>query len=758
MKNQSKAKSIIMLVLIIAATVLFMYWGIKGMDNIPLGLDLKGGVSITYQTSEENPDAQDMADTIYKLQKRAEGRSTEAAVYQEGSDRINIDIPGVTDANEILAELGKPGSLSFREGSILEGDEYMSYGGLTVITNDEGNMDILADEDGNVLLSSYDRGGNLYVFPVSQEVLTGSDVKDAGVYRAEGQNGAADSYEVQLILNDEGVRKFADATSRNIGRPIAIVYDNSLVSAPIVNDAITGGTASISGNFDIDSAQNLASTIRLGALKLELTELRSNTVGARLGQSAIETSIKAAIVGLIIIFILMIVLYRAAGVAASVALTLYTGLILIVLKKDFFNVTLTLSGIAGIILSIGMAVDANVIIFTRIKEELGLRRTVAEAIDAGFHKALSAILDGNITTLIAAAVLYIKGSGTVKGFAQTLALGIILSMVTAIFVTRWLLKAFYGLGMDKAKFFGTKAPVEKPIDFVSKKKIFYIISGTVIALGIVFFAIKGFNYGLDFSGGTTSNVTFNEDMTLEEIQTKVVPVVVSATGEQSPEVSKVSGTNEVLIRTKSLDADTREKLSSALADEFNVDVELITSENISGSISSEMKTDALVAIVIAVVLMLLYIWFRFKNFNFAASAVLALVHDVLVMLTMYVIFRWSVGSTFIACILTIVGYSINATIVIFDRIRENMKLKAGMSREGLVNQSITETLTRSIFTSLTTFIMVAVLYVLGVSSVREFALPLMIGVVAGCYSSVCVTGNLWLEFVKKAEAKKASKK
>lgn len=756
MKNQSKAKSIIMLVLIIAATAALMYLGIQNMGNITLGLDLNGGVSITYQTSESNPSAQDMSDTIYKLQKRAENYSTEAAVYQEGSDRINIDIPGVTDANEILAELGKPGSLSFREGSILEGDEYMSYGGLTVITNDEGNMDILADEDGNVLLSSYDRGGNLYVFPVSQEVLTGSDVKDAGVYRAEGQNGAADSYEVQLILNDEGVRKFADATSRNIGRPIAIVYDNSLVSAPIVNDAITGGTASISGNFDIDSAQNLASTIRLGALKLELTELRSNTVGARLGQSAIETSIKAAIVGLIIIFILMIVLYRAAGVAASVALTLYTGLILILL--DAFDVTLTLSGIAGIILSIGMAVDANVIIFTRIKEELGLRRTVAEAIDAGFHKALSAILDGNITTLIAAAVLYIKGSGTVKGFAQTLALGIILSMVTAIFVTRWLLKAFYGLGMDKAKFFGTKAPVEKPIDFVSKKKIFYIISGTVIALGIVFFAIKGFNYGLDFSGGTTSNVTFNEDMTLEEIQTKVVPVVVSATGEQSPEVSKVSGTNEVLIRTKSLDADTREKLSSALADEFNVDVELITSENISGSISSEMKTDALVAIVIAVVLMLLYIWFRFKNFNFAASAVLALVHDVLVMLTMYVIFRWSVGSTFIACILTIVGYSINATIVIFDRIRENMKLKAGMSREGLVNQSITETLTRSIFTSLTTFIMVAVLYVLGVSSVREFALPLMIGVVAGCYSSVCVTGNLWLEFVKKAEAKKASKK
>lgn len=717
MKNQSKAKSIIMLVLIIAATAAFMYLGIQNMKNITLGLDLNGGVSITYQTSEANPDAQDMADTIYKLQKRAENYSTEAAVYQEGSDRINIDIPGVTDANEILAELGKPGSLLFMEGTY--------------------------DADGNIT-------------GLENVVLEGSDVKDAGVYRVEGKNGAADSYEVQLILNDEGAKKFADATTRNVGRPIYIIYDDQIVSYPTVNEPITGGTASISGNFDVDSAQNLASTIRLGALKLELTELRSNTVGARLGQSAIETSIKAAIAGLIIIFILMIILYRAAGVAASFALTLYTGLILILL--DAFDVTLTLSGIAGIILSIGMAVDANVIIFTRIKEELGLQRSVAEAIDAGFHKALSAILDGNITTLIAAAVLYIKGSGTVKGFAQTLALGIILSMVTAIFVTRWLLRAFYGLGIDKARFFGTKAPVEKPVDFVSKKKLFYIVSGAVIALGIVFMAVKGFNYGLDFSGGTTSNVTFNEDMTIEQIQAEVVPVVVEATGEQSPEVSKVSGTNEVLIRTKSLDADAREALSSALADKFNVDVELITSENISGSISSEMKQDALVAIIIAVVLMLLYIWFRFKNFNFAASAVLALVHDVLVMLTMYVLFRWSVGSTFIACILTIVGYSINATIVIFDRIRENMKLKAGMSREELVNLSITETLTRSVFTSLTTFIMVAVLYVLGVSSVREFALPLMIGVIAGCYSSVCVTGNLWLEFTKKTEVNKKAGK
>ena len=725
MKQWSKVKSVIVLLLILAATVFVVWQGASTMENIPLGLDLNGGVSITYQTSEANPSAQDMSDTIYKLQKRAENYSTEASVYQEGANRINIDIPGVSNADEILEELGKPGSLQFMEGT-------------------------------------YDADGNLT--DLSTVVLTGTDVKDAGVYKNEGQNGAADSYEVSLVLTDEGAKKFADATTRNVGKPIYIIYDDQVVSYPTVNEPITGGQAVITGNFDIDEAQNLASTIRLGALKLELTELRSNTVGARLGETAISTSIKAAVVGLIIIFVLMIALYRLAGVAASIALAMYTGLILIFLQRDAFNVTLTLSGIAGIILSIGMAVDANVIIFTRIQEELGLQKSVGEAIEAGFHKALSAILDGNITTLIAAGVLYLMGSGTVKGFATTLALGIVVSMLTALFITRWLLNCFYGLGVNTAKAFGTKKPVEKALAISKNKKVFYAISGAVIAIGLIFgifHAAKdgsAFSYGLDFAGGTTTNVTFNEDMPLEKVQSEVIPVVVSATGDQSPQVSKVTGTNEVLIRTKSLNQEQRAALDDALAEKFGADKELITAENISGAISAEMKRDALVALAVAVVLMLLYIWFRFKEFAFAASAVLALVHDVCVMLTFYILFRWSVGSTFIACILTIVGYSINATIVIFDRIRENKALHANMSPAKLVDLSVTETLSRSLFTSLTTFIMVFVLYILGVSSVREFALPLMIGIVAGCYSSVCVTGNLWQLLAAKIAGKKSATK
>ena len=710
MKEQSKGSALFKLILILAATVAFCILGVNNMKNIKLGLDLDGGVSITYQASEENPSAVDMADTIYKLQKRAENYSNEASVYQEGSNRINIDIPGVSDANAILQELGKPGSLQF-------------------------------------VTFAYDESGN--VTGIGDVVIEGADVQTAGVAQHEGKAGESDSYEVGLTLTADGAKKFADATTANVGKQIAIIYDDEIVSAPVVNEPITGGQCSITGNFDYDTAFNLASTIRLGALKLELTELRSNVVGARLGQQAIATSLKAGLIGFLIVIAIMLFLYRVAGLAASVALSMYVGLILILL--DAFEITLTLPGIAGIILSIGMAVDANGIIFTRIKEELGLQRSVGEAIHAGFNKALSAIVDGNVTTIIAAAVLYFRGSGTVRGFAQTLALGIILSMVTALFITRWLLNAFYALGADSAELYGTKKPVEKPYNFVKKSKIAYCISLAIIVLGFVLMGVNKagtgdiLNYGLDFKGGTSTNVTFNEDLTLDEISESVVPVVVEATGDMSPQVQKVAGTNEVLIRTTSLDTDARLKLNDALADAFQVDKELITAENISGSVSAEMKRDAIVAVVMATILMLLYIWFRFKNIYFASSAVLALVHDVLVTLTFYALFKWSVGSTFIACMLTIVGYSINATIVIFDRIRENLKEEKNINKttEEIVDLSITETLSRSLFTSLTTFVMVFCLFIFGVSSIREFALPLMAGIICGGYSSVCVTGPLW---------------
>lgn len=682
--------------------------------KIKLGLDLAGGVSITYQTVEPNPSDEDMADTIYKLQQRVQNYSTEAEVYREGGNRINIDIPGVSDANAILDELGKPGSL-------------------------------------------------IFVDPQGNTVLTGDQVATAkaGIIDNNGNS----EYVVSLTFTDEGSKAFAEATARLIGQRIAIIYDNVIYSNPTVQTAITGGTAQITGMTSYDEAKNLASTIRIGSLSLELEELRSNVVGAKLGQEAISTSMKAAAVGFVILAVFMVAVFLLPGFASVLALSLYV--ILEILLLSAFEITLTLPGIAGIILSIGMAVDANVIIFTRIKEEIGLGKSVNEAINLGFKKALSAIVDGNVTTLIAAAVLYLRGSGTVKGFAQTLALGIILSMFTALFVTRFIMKAFYNIGLDNPKLYGKKLAA-KPINFVGMKNITIAVSVVVILVGIVGAGVNKakygdlFNYGIDFRGGTSTNVTFNEDYSLDRISKEVVPVVESVTGEAGTQTQKVEGSNEVIIKTRTLSVDEREKLNSALAQKFGVDAEKITAESISGAVSSEMKKDAVVATVIATILMLLYIWFRFKDFRFATSSVLALVHDVLVVIAFYALLRWSVGSTFIACILTIVGYSINATIVIFDRIRENKVLLSKATKEEIINTSVTETLTRSIYSSLTTFIMIFVLFIMGVSSIREFALPIMVGIVAGTYSSVFLSSIFWYifsnRFDKKIEQKKEEQK
>ena len=671
--------------------------------GIKLGLDLAGGVSITYQAVDENPSEEAMADTQYKLQQRVESYSSEAEVYQEGGNRINIDIPGVSDANQVLEELGKPGSLLF------------------------------VDESG-------------------MTVLEGTDVASAkGMSYKHNQTGQL-SYEVLLTFTDEGAQKFAEVTAANIGKIIYIIYDGEIKSAPTVQTAITGGQASITGMDSYEEAERLATTIRIGSLSLELEELRSNVVGAKLGQEAIYTSLKAAAIGFAIVCVFMIAVYRIPGLASSFALTLYVALMLILLAA--FEVTLTLPGIAGIILSIGMAVDANVIIFTRIKEEIGVGKTVRSAIKTGFAKALSAIVDGNITTLIAAAVLFWRGSGTVKGFASTLAIGIVLSMFTALFVTKFAMNTLFELGFTDAKFYGVRKE-KQPVDFLGKQKLWIAVSCVAVIAGIAGMAMNKasiggiFNYGLDFKGGTSTNVTFNEDMTLEQISNEVVPVVEEITGNAGTQTQKVAGTTEVIIKTRTLNVEERQALDAALAEHFGVDENKIVAESISGAISNEMKKDAIVATAIATVCMLIYIWIRFKNIRYAGSAVIALVHDVAVVLACYALAKWSMGSTAIACLLTIVGYSINATIVIFDRIREHIKMeqneygKLHSDLKDLVNLSITETFTRSINTSFTTFVMVLILFIMGVSSIREFALPLMAGILCGTYSSVCLTGTLW---------------
>ena len=752
-----KSRAVISLIVYVLILGLLGYTAVFGVgsdrsgsaSSIKLGLDLAGGVSITYQVvGDENPSAEDMNDTIYKLQQRVQNYSTEAQVYQEGADRINIEIPGVTDANAILEELGKPGSLYFISQTDSEGNQNYT-GGLTV------------DADGN-LVPQYVLNKTIdELLADGSVIITGTEVVDAQARAQQDQQMGNVENVVTLTLNDTGAAAFAEATEKayNNGESIAIYYDDAIVSAPNVNAVITDGNAVITmGQGGAEEAQQLASTIRIGGLKLELEELRSNVVGAQLGSEAIRTSLIAAAAGFALVVVFMIAVYYVAGFAASLALCLYAELMVILLYA--FEATLTLPGIAGIILSVGMAVDANVIIFARIREELATGKTVQSSIKIGFNKALSAILDGNITTLIAAIVLYFMGSGTIRGFSITLMLGIIISMFTALFVTKFLINALYAVGIQSEKAYGVGRE-RKTINFLSKKHLFFGLSAAVIVLGFVVMGVNKaqtgmpLNYSLDFVGGTSTTMTLNEDMSIEEIDAQIVPQIEEITGDANVQTTKVAGSNQVIIKTRTLNVEERERFADTMAENFGVDRNSITAETISATISSEMQADAIKAIIVSTILMLLYIWFRFKDIRFGASSVLALVHDVLVVLAFYAVAKVSVGNTFIACMLTIVGYSINATIVIFDRIRENLRdRRGGDDLQELVNRSISQTLSRSIFTSLTTFFMVAALEVFGVSSIREFALPLIAGIVCGTYSSICLTGAMWFvfrtKFVKKA--------
>ena len=579
--------------------------------------------------------------------------------------------------------------------------------------------------------------------------MTGDMVEDAQGATATDRYGNK-QYIVSLKLTDEGAKIFGEVTSENIGKNLPIVYDGETISYPQVQSAITGGEAQITGMSSFEEADNLATQIRIGSLSLQLSELESSVVGAQLGSQAIASSLKAGAIGLAIVMVFMIVMYAVPGIAASLALAIYTTLVIATLY--LFDITLTLPGIAGIILGIGMAVDANVIVFARIREEIATGKSVQTSMKIGFQKAMSAILDGNITTLIASVVLMALGSGTVKGFAYTLMIGIILSLFTAMVVTRYILYSLYALGLKSEKLYG-RAKERKSIDFIGKKAVFFTISGIIIAAGLISMGVhsategKALNYGLDFMGGTSTTADFGKDMSIEDIENDIVPYVEKVTGDSDVQATKVEGTTQVTIKTRTLSLDERQELEDTLAENCDVDASTITSQSISSTISGEMRSDALKAVIVSCIFMLLYIWFRFKDIRFAASAILALVHDVLVVITVYALVRISVGSTFIACVLTIVGYSINDTIVIFDRIRENLALKTGKQtaeelRE-VANKSLTQTLSRSINTSITTFIMVVMLYILGVASIRDFSLPLMAGLVCGAYSSICIATELW---------------
>ena len=747
-----KSKAIIILLCALLVLLGVGYVDLYGVDaegtasasDISLGLDLAGGVSITYQVvGDEEPDATDMADTIAKLQKRVENYSKEAIVYQEGTDRINIEIPGVTDANKILEELGRPGSLYFIAETDKDGNANYS-------------MQAVTDAQGNV---SYAYALNKTIDELKADgsiMLEGTDVKTATAGSIKDQTMGNSTYAVDLVMTEEGTKKFEEAT-RNAyekGETLGIYYDGSFVSVPSVKGVFSDGNAQISPMSSYEEAESLASTIRIGGLKLELEELHSKVVGAQLGVEAISTSLKAAVIGFIVVAVFMIAVYFLPGFASVIALGIYVALVVLLLNG--FDLTLTLSGIAGIILSIGMAVDANVIIFERIKEEMAAGKTVKSAIDSGFKRAFTAILDSNITTLIACGVLFFLGTGTIVGFATTLGIGVIVSMFTALTITHFLLRRMVDFHIRNPKAYGLRERKEEKKHFPILKnfKIFSGISVVLIVTGLVAlillpFGKNLFNLSIDFAGGTEMEFNMHTAVT-QDIQTEVSDLFKDATGVDASSVtSSGDGNEDVLIRSTSIDSEQRAAVIDKMLEKYSLaDTDILNNNDVSASVGSDLQRSAFICSILAILLMLVYITFRFELTS-GLAAICCLVHDLLVMLSVYVLLQIPLDSNFIAAALTILGYSINASIIVFDRVRENLRTARKEPFEVIGEKSIWQTMGRTINTTLTTLFTIGMVYILGVPSLKQFTLPLIVGILAGGWSSVMLSTGLWGFFRKK---------
>jgi len=710
----------IFLAMVVSIVILVMGIGEAGhlsVTNIRQGLDLRGGVTILYEADIDNPSSADMDAANSLLRTRLDSRGyTEATVAQEGPGRIRVDIPGVEDAETAIAQIGATAMLVF------------------------------TDEAGNPLLD-------------------GSHVSAASA----GLDGA-NQIAVFLEFNALGRQLFSDATRDNLHRQIFIWMDDELLSAPVVNVPITDGSAVISGGqMTMDSANLLATQIRQGSLPFGLNVETFSTVGARLGADALRTSIIAGIIGLLLVLTFMAVFYKTMGLAADIALVIYALIFMLIVSG--LGITLSLPGIAGLILSIGMATDANIVIFERIREEIATGKTMRAAMRTGYRRAWPAIVDSNVTTLIAGGVLFWLGTGPIMGFAQMLIIGILLSMFTCLLVTRVITVCLMDLGIIKPHHLISKQQKEaleeaggrevepdltqKPI--VQNRKWYFIISSAILAIGIVFAVVHTslgngfFDLDVEFSGGTSFVITTDVPLVNSEVE----EIVRNITGESAPQVQLFSNMYAagVMIRTTQVNPEIRIALVDALSERYNLTADDIALSDVSPAVSAQMRRDAMLAIIVASICMLIYISVRFRDVRKGVSAVMAQLHDALVVLCIYAILRIPLNYAFIAVMLTTLGYSINATIIIFDRIRENRRRMPKIENEPLINISVTQTLRRTLFSTVSSFIAVLMLYIIGVAAIRDFTLPIMVGLLFGAYSSVCLSGSAWYMMLRGKKAK-----
>lgn len=703
MKRNKKKKSLVLLVVSVIAIFSLALAGFKGFevagwqyksfdDVLTKGLDLQGGVSVLMEIKADEVTSEDLEKTKQLLALRVNKVGVaETVVTTEGDKRIRVDIPGAFDSSEIVSSLSKSGNLTF------------------------------VDPNGNV-------------------VLTGADVKNA----SSGLDQNAKPI-VNLELTEEGRTKFANATKEFLNQKITIKLDDEEISAPTVQSTITDGRAQISGSKTADEAKSTAALINAGALPVPVEAVEISNVGAQLGAEALPNALKAGAIGLVLIFLFMIIYYKIPGVIASIVLTLYITLTLMVFAES--GVTLTLPGIAGLLLTIGMAVDANVLIFERIKEELRLGASIKSAVKSGFENAHSAIIDSNVTTILVGLVLYFMGTGAVKGFAVTLMVGIVMSMFTALVITKFLMKLSVEAGILKGMGTIKNNSEEIKIKIIERSKIWFAISGVMIVIGLGFMFTKGLDFGIDFTGGTRVVIELGTDFNKEEVDGVVKGIVSDA-------VTNTIDDTQYEIKSQDLDSAKVDELFKELQEKYSLEDEAKLSESqIGASIGEELTRGSILALGVAFICMLIYIAFRFE-FSFGVSSLIALAHDILITLSVFAIFSITINTPFIASILTIVGYSINATIVIFDRIRENKKLSKTMDVAELADKSVNQTLARSINTSLTTLFVIGSVYIF-VPTVREFSLPLLIGVIVGAYSSIFIASPVWVAIKKRTKSKKA---
>ena len=690
-------------------------------NGIRLGLDLVGGSRIVYEAQiPEGYDMSNLADDMNSVQKVIRQRLTdkgftEATVTLTGDNRVTVEIPQITNPEEAVQTLGTTAQLIF------------------------------ADADG-------------------KEWLTGEDIAKAsyGYGRPTGTE-VADVHYVQVQFTSEGRQKFAEATASVSARTdgtnqLFILMDDQIISYPSVSEKIDNDSCVISGSFTRESAQELADLINAGQIPFSLTQVELRSVGPQLGADAMRTSLIAGAIGVLLVCLFMLIVYRVPGLVACMALGFY--IVIEALIFSLIRVNLSLPGIAGIILSIGMAVDANVVIFERIKEELRAGKTVKSAIESGFKRAFTAILDSNITTLIAAAVLFFLGTGTIVGFATTLGIGVIVSMFTALTVTHFLLNRMVDFRIRSPKAYGLNDHALRPRFAVLKNfKIFGGISILLVLTGLVSlillpFGQNFFNLSIDFAGGTEMEFAMHQTVD-QNLQTEVGNLFEEVTGMEASSVTSSGDNNEnVLIRSTSIDSEKREAVIEKMTETYNLTEDDIYNNNdVSASVGSDLQRAAFLCAIVAIVLMLIYITIRFELTS-GLAAVICLVHDLLIMLSVYVWLQIPLDTNFIAAALTIFGYSINASIIVFDCVRENLRTARKEPFEAVAERSVWQTMGRTINTSLTTLFTVGMIFILGVPSLKQFTLPLIVGILAGAWSSVMLSTSLWGFFRKKFRKKR----